>query len=404
MATYYWTGASGTDVNNRFNWSLYGSNISNPPTAPTKPALNSDIVFEKWPSTYPVNIPMGFLYFGNTAGATALALNTVTIKANYNLDIGRGGTLSAAGNCYFGFYSKNLILGCNNTDSNNPLKRYFNVYDGAGILGASANVSVKLGATGYQTVYFNGNIGNLTNQGSSLPLRSTVYFNGATSNGSGGTMDAVIFDGESFATLINIWNPKSNEIFNFSDEIIFAEGSIISFSGENNTINIEGGVQWGEVTILVSSEASTCTSQLNLLDPRLGNDACFGVSPPETCFTPSVIDTIKLNAISVNMSNPYPKFTAEHGCFIDNFRLEKGEATLKVKTNQAFYVKGGYMNPVTSILKDETGCLEIEDNELYSSGFVLKNQPGSAAGNFRSRVNYNVRMLPTDPGYSYGTE
>ena len=204
--------------------------------------------------------------------------------------------------------------------------------------------------------------------------------------------------------MINIWNPKSNEIFNFSDQVIFTEGSIISFAGENNTINVEGGVQWGEVTILVSSEASTCSSQLNFLDPRIGNDACFQVNPPETCFTSSIIKAIKLNAISVNMSNPYPKFTAEHGCIVGNFRLEKGEAILKTKTNQAFYVRGGYINPVTSILKDETGCLEIQDNELYSSGFIFKNQPGSYSNNFRSLVNYNVRMLPTDPGYSYGTE
>lgn len=405
MATYYWIGASGSDVNSRFNWSLYGSNISNPPPAPTKPALNSDIIFEKWPSTYPVNIPMGFLYFGNTAGATALALNTVTVKPNYNLDLGRGGTLSAAGNCYFGFFAKTISLSCNNPNSNSKLKRFLNLYDGSGILGQPLNSNVRLGATGYQDVYINGNISYLNTLGSSLPLRSTVYFNGATSNGSGGTMDAVVFDGPANDTLINISNPKSRDTFYFDDEVTCSEGSVLAFSGESNIINIEAGVQWGEVTILVSSETPTTSSQLNLLDPRIGDDACFQVSPPDVCFTPSIIKTIKLNALPSTLNNPYPKLNANHGCVLGQLRLEKGEAILNAKTNQAFYVRGGYMNPSTSILRDVTGCLEIQDNSSYSGGFVFKNQSGVPAyTNLRSILNYNVRMLSTDPGYSYGTE
>jgi len=404
MATYYWIGASGSDVNSRFNWSLYGTNVTTPPPAPTKPALNSDIIFEKWPSTYPVNIPMGFLHFGNTAGATALALNTVTVKPNYNLDLGRGGTLSAAGNCYFGFFAKTISLSCNNPNSNSKLKRFLNLYDGSGILGQPLNCNVRLGATGYQDVYINGNISYLNTLGSSLPLRSTVYFNGATSNGSGGTMDAVIFDGPINDTLINISNPKSRDTFYFNNEVIFSEGSILEFSGEENIINLEGGVQWGEVAILVSTEAPTSLSQINLTNSRT-DELCYSANPPSVCFTPSVIKTIKLNAITVNSNNPYPKLNVEHGCILGQLRLEKGEAILNAKTDQAFYVRGGYMNPSTSIMKDITGCLEIQDDENWSDGFVFKNQPDvQPSTNLRADLNYNVRMLPTDPGYSYGTE
>jgi hypothetical protein len=404
MATYYWIGASGSDVNSRFNWSLYGTNVTTPPPAPTKPALNSDIIFEKWPSTYPVNIPMGFLHFGNTAGATALALNTVTVKPNYNLDLGRGGTLSAAGNCYFGFFAKTISLSCNNPNSNSKLKRFLNLYDGSGILGQPLNSNVRLGATGYQDVYINGNISYLNTLGSSLPLRSTVYFNGATSNGSGGTMSAVNFDGPANDTLINISNPKSRDTFNFTNEVTFSEGSILEFSGEENIINLEGGVQWGEVAILVATEAPTSLSQINLTNSRT-DELCYSANPPSVCFTPSAIKTIKLNAVTVNLNNPYPKLNVEHGCILGQLRLEKGEVILNAKTDQAFYVRGGYMNPSTSIMKDITGCLEIQDNESFSDGFVFKNQPDvQPSTNLRADLNYNVRMIPTDPGYSYGIE
>ena len=54
MATYYWTGAVSTDVNDARNWSLWftlDGITSAPPAAPSKPVSGSDIYFRKYNTT-----------------------------------------------------------------------------------------------------------------------------------------------------------------------------------------------------------------------------------------------------------------------------------------------------------------------------------------------------------------
>ena len=405
MATYYWTGASGSDVNNKNNWSLQGPNTTNPPAAPTKPNLDSDVIFDKWASTYPANIPKGFLHFGNTAGATAMRLKSVTINPSYNLDIGTGSPTvanPATGNCYFGFFSKSVTIKCNNPNSSEYPRRFLDLYDGAGLLGVTSNAVIFLAATGNNEIYFNGNIDNITNQGTTVPLKGTIYFNGATSNGSGGTMSAVVFDCPLNSTAINIWNLKSQEIFNFSKEVTFSEGSYLNFNGSQNVVNIEAGAQWGEVSLAMESFGTDVPiSRLTLLTND-NDETCN--EGPDVCFTPSTFKTIKLNSNSEVPNPNYPLLTAYHGCFIKNFRLEKGRAIIDTKGDQVFYVRGGYINPTYGILDDKDSSLQSQDNASFSSGFVLKGLSANNITNIYSPYNYNVRMFPTDPGYSFGTE
>ena len=155
MATYYWTGASGSNVNIRHNWSLFGPSTVNPPAAPTKPNLDADIIFDKWAATYPVNIPKGFLHFGNTAGATAMRLKSLTINPGYNLDIGTGSPTvenPATGNCYFGFFAKNITIKSNNENSSEYPRRFLDLYDGAGLLGATSNAVIYMAANGINEI------------------------------------------------------------------------------------------------------------------------------------------------------------------------------------------------------------------------------------------------------------
>jgi hypothetical protein len=384
---------------------LFGPSTVNPPAAPTKPNLDADIIFDKWAATYPVNIPKGFLHFGNTAGATAMRLKSLTINPGYNLDIGTGSPTvenPATGNCYFGFFAKNITIKSNNENSSEYPRRFLDLYDGAGLLGATSNAVIYMAANGINEIYLNGHINNITNQGGVLPLRSTIYFNGATSNGSGGTMSAVVFDGPLDSTLINIWNTNSHEIFNFSNEVTFTEGAYLDFNGQNNIVNIEAGAQWGEVSIIMEPLGSAAnTSRLNLLTN--GNDQTCN-DGPETCFTPSTFKTIKLNSNSLQLNPDYPFLTAYHGCFIKNFRLEKGRVDIETKADQAFYVRGGYINPKYSKITDIDASLQIQDSASFSSGFVLKGLSADNSTNIYSPLNYNVRMFPTDPGYSFGTE
>ena len=60
MATYYWIGAQNTDINNRYNWTLYNPGFTGATAALTRPPYGSAIVFTKFTG----------ITGGGTAGAT----------------------------------------------------------------------------------------------------------------------------------------------------------------------------------------------------------------------------------------------------------------------------------------------------------------------------------------------
>ena len=103
MATYYWTGKVSSSVQDVNNWSLWGpsSGITLPPAAPTKPVDGSDVILAKYPSTYPVYGPAGFLS-GTSGGTLSVSLATLQVKEDFNKDIGTSSN-------YFKFIA-NLIL------------------------------------------------------------------------------------------------------------------------------------------------------------------------------------------------------------------------------------------------------------------------------------------------------
>lgn len=99
MANYYWTGAVGSDVNNKLNWTYWnpsqvaGSSVSPPPSPPTSPTNGDYVIFTQLRVTggvnYPINTPSGTFMNGLSGASSAPAsLSGFEVTTSYPLGIG----------------------------------------------------------------------------------------------------------------------------------------------------------------------------------------------------------------------------------------------------------------------------------------------------------------------------
>lgn len=383
MAQYYWTGASGSDVNDRFNWTLFGPGYSAAPPALSKPPSGSNIVFTKWTIpggvTYPYIEPTGFLYSGNTAaGALPADIPFMRVTGNYDKDLGRG-------NSYFSFYTQNLLLQKDTTNTTTT-RNYLNFVEGINNLGASSDSNLTLDCKSNGLLYTINYISGYLNQ---IKTGDTQLTKLSTANiFEGGTGIPVTFTSTS---PINILNPKSQDSFIVHNTTTFEPNSSLVFKGEGNDVKIFGPLNLTDSSINMESSSNSSSQVLNIMSPGPSGSSGPG--------TQMLIGTLKLSAPGSQSGSPVVHVSTNTTIF--NLRLANGTFRVHTDDNVPVIVRGGYMNNSTSAIVDANGSLTILDSSSYSDGFVVKN-PDSLPIAINSPGNHNIRLNPTLYGYTFG--
>ena len=361
MATYYWTGKVSSDVQNANNWSLWGpsSGVTLPASAASKPVDGSDVVLAKYPTTYPIFGPQGFLS-GVSGGTLAVQLATLQVKEDFSKDIGTSSN-------YFKFYAKEIDL--NRNSSGYTLAYIDIVSDPAGICGANGNalVNVKAKAAGVK-YYFKGAAWQIQVPQVAYTTYAKIY--GYNSNAdyaclNGNSNDEFYFD-HTTVTPRNI-NENGEDI---------TTSSALYFFG-SPTINISQGFQ-GEHIILLSGNAL----KMNLLET--GVSGSNPVDLPYTLFNSLAIGMQGGGNSNSNIVNSY------HETFIESLSIQNGTINFNDPSTTSIIISGNFYPDKAILTTTASKNLEI-------ATLTVRNTTGTDSTNIKLYGNYDITAYPNDP-------
>ena len=322
MATYYWTGAVSTDVNDARNWSLWftlDGITSAPPAASSKPVSGSDIYFRKYNTTsgttpYPLFAPGGTLTGtgGYTAGLSGGAgsttgvryLNRIIVSPDCSVNIGRAGTTG-----YLNVYANEIIL---NHAANAYTAGYLNPQPNPNNINQIPVISLQSEATGVN-YYIKGSAHIVNRASYNTYANATLY----------GLIQGTL----------NITNNNSNDVF-YIDSTTEFDNANMTISGKGNVLNIGKDFSLMDGTLNVNAITADATTTINFLPVGLSG-AC---GPADYQYS-----TYKLKTNGVNSNYPY--INIQHGTWLQDLQLGAGHVYFNpLGPNDSCIVLQGVMN------------------------------------------------------------
>ena len=360
MATYYWTGRVSSNVQDVNNWSLWGpsSGITLPPAAPTKPVNGSDVILAKYPATFPIYGPAGFLS-GTSGGTAAVSIATLQVKSDFNKDIGDPSN-------YFKFFAKLVDL---NRTSGYTLAYLDIVADPAGICGPDGNATVNI--KGRDVKYFiKGNAWSVNVPTHPTQTSAEIYGYGSNSYFQTlGNNSKDIFYFDHTTTTPTLYSASGDDITNDeANQYFFGSPTINIKQGYVNRANVSlGGSQ------LVMNLLQSGVSGSNPLDlpPTSFNSLSIGYYSPFTTSTSNVV-------------NCY------HEVGFDELNIQWGTINFN-DPNAVSVIYSGEFIPEKAILNS------LENNNLEIATLTIKNILGTDTPNIKLFGNYDITAYPNDP-------
>jgi hypothetical protein len=380
MATYYWTGARSSDVNDARNWSLWyttGGLTGAVPPAPSKHGWGSDIDFVKYNiiggTGYPLFSPVGTLTgtAGYTAGLSGGAgstlgtryLNFMTVQENCSVNIGSSNSTG-----YFNFYANNVYLnhasGAYNAAYLNPQQ---NPTDGSII----PYISIQSKAPGVN-YYIKG----------SANIANSVAYNTYSTTTLYGLLEGTL----------NVTNNLSYDVFNIDTTTEFNNASM-TISGKGNVVNIGKDFSLMDGTLNVNALTADAFTTINFLPVGLS-----GASGPADY----PYSTYKLKTNGVNSNYPY--INIQHGTWLQDLQLGAGHVHFNpLGPNDSCIVLQGVMNgDIARITVSDTNSVVFNSPGGGYEGFSCniansKNLPIAYDG------NYSINLAPSTRYWSGNT-
>jgi hypothetical protein len=358
MATYYWTGKVSSDVQNANNWSLWGpsSGVTLPASAASKPVDGSDVILAKYPTTYPIFGPRGFLS-GVSGGITAIQLATLQVKEDFDKDIGTSSN-------YFKFFAKNVDL--NKSGSGYTLAYIELTANPDGITMVEdphAIVNIKSTVSTFQ--YYIKGVASLIN----IPqvkyeTAAKIYLYNLSSpfmvlNNS--SRDEFYLN--STTTMPTIFDVNQNDITASFNQVFV--GSPV--------INIAQGFQ--------------STGTITLAGNSVMNLTATGVSGSNPLDLPyTLFNTLNIGTIGSGQSN----VNSYHETFIEKINIENGTINFYDPSTVSIITSGEF-NPESATITS------TNNNNLEIATLTIKNINGKAAPNIKLYGNYDITAYPNDP-------
>lgn len=362
MATYYWTGKVSSNVQDANNWSLWGpsSGITLPVSAPSKPVDNSDIIFAKYPSTFPIYGPAGFLS-GTSGGTAAVTIATLQVKEDFNKSLGTSSN-------YFKFYAKEVDL---NRAASGYTSAYLDIVsDPAGICGGEGNafINIKAKAAGVK-YYIKGTPWMVQVPQVAYQTFAEIY--GYNSNSfyqslNGNSKDIFYFDHTTVTPIL--YSPSGEDITTSSaTQYFFGSPTINVNQGYDNN-----GVLFLSGTNLIMNLTETGVSGSNPVDL------------PYTVFNSLNIGLQGAGSSTSNIVNSY------HETFIESLSIQNGTLNFNDPSTTSVIISGNFYPDkavITSTAKDN---LEI-------ATLTVRNTTGTDTPNIKLYGNYDITAYPNDP-------
>jgi hypothetical protein len=379
MATYYWTGAANSDVNNPKNWSLWfttGGITAAPPAAVSKPVSGSDIVFGKYNTiggtAYPLFAPGGTLTGtgGYTAGLSGGAgsttgvryLNSIVVREDCSVNIGTGTT------GYFIFNADNVYL---NHASGAYSAAYLNPQPHPTDMSRIPSISLQSKAFGV----------NYYIKGSANIANSVAYNTYSTT---------VLYD--LIQGTLNVTNNLSYDVFYIDSTTDFNNASM-TISGKGNVLNIGKDFSLMDGTLNVNALTSDAITTVNFLPVGLS-----GASGPSDY----PYSTYKLKTNGINSNFPY--INIQHGTYLQDLQLGAGHVYFNpLGPNDSCVVLQGVMNgDIAKITVSDTNAVVFNSAGGGYQGFscnlsTSKNLPIAYDG------NYSINLAPSTRYWSGNT-
>jgi hypothetical protein len=359
MATYYWTGKVSSDVQNANNWSLWGpsSGVTLPASAASKPVDGSDVVLAKYPTTYPIFGPQGFLS-GVSGGTLAVQLATLQVKEDFSKDIGTSSN-------YFKFFAKNVDL--NKSGSGYTLAYIELTANPDGITMVEdphAIVDVKCKTNGTK-FYFKGTASSLgvISQPQFVTNAEIYCYNLTSSFFCFNPLSQDKFYLDKTTTNATVYSENGDDITNLVTQI---------FNGQSS-LNISQGYQSLSEIYLVGNGTS-----INLT--QTGVSGSNPLDLPYTLFTKLTVGVLG-GPCTVN---------SYHETFIEQLKIEKGTINFYDPSSVSVITSGEFDSQLASLNTTEKNNLEI-------ATLTIKNINGKAAPNIKLYGNYDITAYPNDP-------
>lgn len=379
MATYYWTGAISSDVNDARNWSLWFTQDAlggPPPPALSKPVSGSDIVFGKYNiaglTIYPLFSPGGTLTGtgGYTAGLSGGSgsttgvryLNSIVVREDCAVNIGTGTT------GYFNFYADRIYL---NHASNSYSVAYLNPQPNSNNINQIPLVFLQSKTPGVN--YYIKGSANIINIASYNTYSTTTLY---------GLLEGTL----------NVTNNNSNDVF-YIDSTTEFNNANMTISGKGNVVNIGKDFSLMDGTLNVNALTTDATTTINFLPVGLS-----GASGP----VDYQYSTYKLKTNGVNSNYPY--INIRHGTYLQDLQLGAGHVHFNpLGPNDSCVVLQGTMNgDISKITVDDTDSVIFNGAGGGYLGFscalsTSKSLPIAYSG------NYSVNLAPSTRYWSGNT-
>jgi hypothetical protein len=375
MANYYWTGSQDSDLNNRFNWTLWNtfSGISFSGTggylaASQKPNWGDRIIFKNMgvPSGAVVNYPIyppGGTLTGNTTspGSTAGVryVSAVTIDGSYNLPFG-GATAPVT------LYS-GLVQIYKNQNTTGFTAMYLNVPDVGGI--TTANIQLSSFNTNSINYYFNGG-GKLTLLGSTAGspdvARGNIYLYNFTVDNL--TTEANVNSQVIFMDSTTSLPSKQNEI-----------------TGSDLSLRIKKGFSISDGSLLLRANGSAGPSLFLVEEGVTGSTGPSYVVP----------STLELTTIGTEATKPY--VDVQHGVYFNRLDIGGGYVNLRPQGDNDTVVvrQGQLLGDKSKVIIDSYNAVTMLAAAGAYQGFSVQNfSPTNPPIQYSG--NYRITLLPEE--------
>jgi hypothetical protein len=383
MATYYWIGAQNTDINNRYNWTLYNPGFTGATAALSRPPYGSAIVFTKFTGItgggtagatyYPLYGPSGFFYGATLSGATAQYLTSCQIRKNFDKDIG-------GSSVYLSLFANEIIIEKGSTG--NITNNYLNIYEnplGAGPTYDYANVVIKseMGATGVRQ--FN-TIEGYANQ-------ILIGDNGIT------TMADITLKNLEIADYIENTSVNAYDKVYLGDDLVVSAGSTHLLRGPI-ALTVARGLNFSDSVTLDFRGGPNGLGSVTF--------APFGVSGASGATGAkgsSLIHTFKAGG-----DRALTNYSYYHGVLFSNFYAEGGKHTFYQGNDDPVIIRGGFLiGTQVKLISEIDSNVTILDDATYSGGFQIQNSGSNQSWNPLSLAgNYGLKLSNVPQGYTYG--
>lgn len=362
MATYYWTGKVSSNVQDANNWSLWGpsSGITLPASAPSKPVDNSDVIFAKYPSTFPIYGPAGFLS-GTSGGTAAVTIATLQVKPDFNKDIGTSSN-------YFKFYAK--LVDLNRADGGYTLAYIDVVEDPAGICGPDGNATVNIKGRAGVKYFIKGNAWKVNVPTFATQTGAEIYGYGANSyfqSLSNNSKDIFYFDHTT--TTPTLYSQSGDDITNEeANQYFFGSPTINIKQGYNNRANVAlGGSQ------LVMNLIESGPSGSNPID-----------------LPPTTFNSLSIGYFSNSMTSTSNVVNCYHEVGFDELNVQWGTINFN-DPNAVSVIYSGEFIPEKAVITTS------QSNNLEIATLTIKNILGTDTPSIKLYGNYDITAYPNDP-------